>query len=168
MAYTAPTLGTLNHGVKPWPVVLHNEFVKLQTVTAKAETKAVLLTAGMGTRTALATSGVDLASGSDAVYYGVFFAPVAITAVTLEILGNEVYLKNSTPDAAVILKDNAGTPNTIFTQTITALAAGGKISVSPQTGKASIADGTRLDLFVTSTGGSGTGYVDVILKYTVT
>lgn len=177
MTYTAPSLDKLNHGVGTWPKVLRTELKNIETqlgtdttAIGKAATKSQFLTAGMGTRTALATSGVDVASGSDAVYYGVFFAPVAITAVTLEILVNEAYLKNASTDAVVILKDNAGTPNTIFTSTLSAsgVAAGTKVSVTPQTGKSAITAGTRLDLYITSTGSSGTGYVDVILKYTVT
>lgn len=177
MTYTAPSLDKLNHGVGTWPKVLRTELKNIETQLATDETalgkagvKTQFLTAGMGTRTALATSGVDLASGSNAVYYGVFFAPVAITAVTLEILVNEIYAKNASTDAVVILKNNAGSPATIFTSTLDAagVAAGTKISVTPQTGAAAITAGTRLDLYITSTGGSGTGYVDVILKYTVT
>lgn len=139
------------------------------TVASAIKNKHVFLTQGMGTRTALVTSGVDIAAGTTPVYYGVFFAPVDITALTLEIMVNEVYAKNVT-DAIVALKDGSGSPVTIFTQTMTAggVAAGTKISVSPQAGAAAITAGTRLDLYITGTGASGTGYIDAILRYAVT
>lgn len=169
MTYTAPSLGKLNHGVGTWPKVLRTELKAIETQLGKSDTKSQVLTAGLGTRTALATSGVDLASGSNAVYYGVFFTPVAITVTSLEILVNEIYAKNTT-DAVVTLKDNTGTPVTIFASTLDAggVAAGTMISVNPETGVAAIAAGTRLDLYITATGSSGTGYVDVILNYIVT
>ena len=145
-----------------------SEFALIDTEIDTVKIKYAHLTAGRGTRTSLATSGVDLASGSNAVYYGTFFAPANITAVGLEILVNEIYAKNST-DAVVILKDNTGSPVTIFTHTMATagVAAGTKISVTPESGKAAIVAGKRLDLYITATGSSGTGYVDVILKYTI-
>ena len=73
----------------------------------------------MGTRTAVATSGVDLASGADAVYYGVFHATQAMTITGMVTVLNEAYVKDTT-DAVVILKDRAGTPVTKCTYTMPA------------------------------------------------
>jgi hypothetical protein len=143
---------------------------EIDSVGAQAaihRSKFALLTAGMGTRSDAATSGVDIADGTGGTTFGVFFAPVAITAVRLHVLANEAYAKDTT-DARIEIRDNAATPAVIFTHTPAAdgVAAGTLVSTSPATGKAAIAAGRRLDLVVTATGSSGgTGHVDVILEY---
>lgn len=131
------------------------------------KSKFVVLTAGLGTPSALATSGVDIADGSGGTTYGVFFAPQAITAVRLHLLFTEAYAKD-TSDAVVAIKDSAGTPVTIFTHTpeATGVDAGTAVAVSPKSGAEAIAAGTRLDLVVTATASSaGTGHVIAILEY---
>jgi hypothetical protein len=131
------------------------------------KSKFVVLTTGLGTPSALATSGVDIADGSGGTTYGVFFAPQALTVTKMHVLFTEAYALDT--DAAVIaLKDNAGTPATIFTYTPAAegVAEGTMVSNTPETGAASIAAGTRLDLVITATAAStGTGHVIVILEY---
>lgn len=134
-----------------------------------AVTNFVELSAGEGTDTALATAGIDLASGTDATYYAKFFAPTNITAIKLHILLTEAYVKDTT-DAIVAVKDNATTPATIFTSTLAedGVDAGTHIIVAPSKGAAAINAGTRLDVAITATGSSsGTGHVKIILEYTV-
>ena len=110
---------------------------------------------------------MDIADGTGGTTFGVFFAPVAITAVKLHVLANEAYAKDTT-DAKIEIKDNSATPVVVFTHTPSAdgVEAGTLVSTSPAAGKAAIAAGKRLDLVVTATGSSsGTGHVDVILEY---
>ncbi len=177
MAYTAKSAGTLRKIRGSLLEKIAGEFALIDTeidaVEAQAaihKSKFVLLTAGLGTRSAAATSGVDIADGTGGTTFGVFFAPVAITAVKLHVLANEAYAKDTT-DAKIEIKDNTATPVVVFTHTPAAagVAAGTLVSVSPATGKAAIAAGKRLDLVVTATGNStGTGHVDLILEYTET
>ena len=167
MAYTAKSAGTLR---KIRGSLLEKIAGELALIDAEIDThrsKFVLLTAGLGTRSAAATSGVDIADGTGGTTFGVFFAPVAITAVKLHVLANEAYVKDGT-DAKIEIKDSTATPVVVFTHTPAAagVAAGALVSISPATGRAAIAAGKRLDLVVTATGSSGgTGHVDVILEY---
>lgn len=177
MAYVAKDAGTLRkiggsllEKIAAELALIDTQLDTVETLTTTHKSKFVLLTAGLGTRSAAATSGVDLADGTGGTTYGVFFAPVAITAVKLHILYNEAYLKD-TADAKIELKDNAGTPAVIFTNTpaATGVAAGTRVEAAPVSGAAAIAAGKRLDLVITSTGSSsGTGYVDIILEYVKT
>ena len=173
MAYTAKSAGTLRkirgsllEKIAGELALIDAEIDSVGVQAATHRSKFVLLTAGMGTRSDAATSGVDIADGTGGTTFGVFFAPVAITAVKLHVLANEAYVKDTT-DAKIEIKDNTATPVVIFTHTPAAagVAAGALASISPKTGKAAIAAGTRLDLVVTATGSSGTGHVDVILEY---
>ena len=167
MAYTAKSAGTLR---KIRGSLLEKIAGELALIDAEIDThrsKFVLLTAGLGTRSAAATSGADIADGTGGTTFGAFFAPVAITAVKLHVLANEAYVKDTT-DAKIEIKDNTATPVVVFTHTPAAagVEAGALVSTSPVTGKAAIAAGKRLDLVVTATGDSdGTGHVDVILEY---
>ena len=174
MAYTAKSAGTLRkirgsllEKIAGELALIGAEIDSVGAQTATHRSKFVLLTAGLGTRSDAETSGVDIADGTGGTTFGVFFAPVAITAVKLHVLANEAYIKDTT-DAKIEIKDNTATPVVIFTHTPAAdgVAAGTLVSVSPATGKAAIAAGKRLDLVVTATGSSsGTGHVDVILEY---
>lgn len=174
MAYTAKSAGTLRkirgsllEKIAGELALIGAEIDSVGAQTATHRSKFALLTAGLGTRSAAETSGVDIADGTGGTTFGVFFAPVAITAVNLHVLANEAYAKDTT-DAKIEIKDNSATPVVIFTHTPAAdgVAAGTLVSTSPATGKAAIAAGKRLDLVVTATGSSGgTGHVDVILEY---
>jgi hypothetical protein len=174
MAYTAKSAGTLRkirgsllEKIAGELALIDAEIDSVGVQAATHRSKFVLLTAGLGTRSAAATSGADIADGTGGITFGVFFAPVAITAVKLHVLANEAYVKDTT-DAKIEIKDNTATPVVVFTHTPTAdgVAAGALVSASPVTGKAAIAAGKRLDLVVTATGSSsGTGHVDVILEY---
>lgn len=147
--------------------IISEEFALVDAAIDTAKIKTCLLTAGMGTRTAVATSGVDLASGSDAVYYGVFQATRAITITGMTTVLNEAYVYNTT-DAKVTLKDRAASPVTKATYTMPQAGRAAKTSVTTTPASASLAAGDILDLYITATGSStGTGYVDVILEYTI-
>ncbi len=174
MAYTAKSAGTLRkirgsllEKIAGELALIGAEIDSVGAQAAAHRSKFALLTAGLGTRSAAETSGVDIADGTGGTTFGVFFAPVAITAVKLHVLANEAYVKDTT-DAKIEIKDNAATPAVIFTHTPSAegVEAGTLVSTSPATGRAAIAAGKRLDLVVTATGSSGgTGHVDVILEY---
>lgn len=174
MAYIAKSAGTLRkirgsllEKIAGELALIDAEIDSVGVQAATHRSKFVLLTAGLGARSDVATSGADIADGTGGTTFGVFFAPVAITAVKLHVLANEAYVKDTT-DAKIEIKDNTATPVVVFTHTPAAdgVAAGALVSASPATGKAAIAAGKRLDLVVTSTGSSGgTGHVDVILEY---
>jgi len=143
---------------------------ELALIDAEIDTnksKFVALTAGVGTNTALATTGIDLASGTDIQVYGAFVAPVAITVVEMHDYLTEAYVKEAT-DAKIEIWDDAGTPVKIFGRTLTAAGEAAKkyTSTAPATGKESIAAGTRLDLKAVNTlATTGTGHAVVILEY---
>lgn len=147
--------------------IIAGEFALIDAAIDTAKIQNRLLTAGMGTRTAVATSGVDLASGSNAVYYGVFQAHQAMTIVGMVTVLNEDYVKNTT-DAVVTLKDRAASPVTKCTYTFPEAGRAAKSFVTTTPTSVALAAGDILDLYITATGSSsGTGYVDVILIYTV-
>jgi len=174
MAYTAKSAGTLRkirgsllEKIAGELALIGAEIDSVGAQAAAHRSKFALLTSGLGDRSAAETSGVDIADGTGGTTFGVFFAPVAITAVKLHVLANEAYARDTT-DARIEIRDNSATPVVIFAHTPSAdgVAAGTLVSVSPATGKAAIAAGRRLDLVVTATGSSGgTGHVDVILEY---
>jgi hypothetical protein len=139
----------------------------LTTSVGKAAIKYAHLTAGLGTRTAVATTGVDLASGSDAVYYGTFAPGVSITIVGMVTCLNEAYVKDTT-DAKIIIKDRTASPVTKVTYTLPIGGSPAKTIVTTNPAIAGVAETDILDLYITSTGSSsGTGYADVWLKYTI-
>jgi hypothetical protein len=79
----------------------------------------------------------------------------------------EAYVKE-TDNAKIEVKDDAGSPNTIFTRTLTAAGEAVKAvhTTLPATGMANIAAGTRLDLAITHTDStSGTGHALVYIEY---
>ena len=135
---------------------------------AKHKSKYAVLSAGLGTITALGTAGADLADGNDTQYYGVFFAPAALTAVKLHYYLTEAYVKESV-DAVIEVYNDAESPAKIFGATLNeaGLAVKTHGEISPETGAETIAEGTRLDLKITATdSSSGTGHAVVILEYT--
>ena len=169
MTYTPTNAYTFRTAQGTRSEKLASEFSAISTQFGKSDIKYALITGHIGTRTAAATTGVDVATGSDATYYGAFFAPVALTLTTMYVLVNEAYVKDTT-DAVVAIKDNAGTPVTRFTKTMTAAGddAGDMLTADVVTGQSTLAAGTRLDLAITATASStGTGHVDVIIGYKV-
>ncbi|MGE5317070.1 MAG: hypothetical protein ACM3ME_03675, partial [Chloroflexota bacterium] len=124
------------------------------------------LTAGMGTRTAVATTGVDLATGANAVYYGAFCPGVGITILGMVTVLNEAYVKSST-DAVITIKDRTASPVTKVSYTLPAEGSAAKTIVTTTPVLAGVAETDILDLYITATGAGGTGYADVWLKYTI-
>lgn len=166
-SYTAKNAAQLRAKAGTQASIMAAELASVDAAIDTAKIQQALLTAGMGTRTAVATSGVDLASGSNAVYYGVFHATQAMTITGMVTVLNEAYVKDTT-DAVVILKDRAGTPVTKCTYTMPAAGRAAKTSVTTTPASAALAAGDILDLYITASGNStGTGFVDVILKYTI-
>lgn len=165
-SFTAKNAAQLRAKAGTKAETLAAEFASVDAAIDTAKIQQALLTAGMGTRTAAATSGVDLASGSAAVYYGVFHATQAMTITGMVTVLNEAYVKNDT-DAVVILKDRAETPVIKCTYTMPVDGREANTSVKTTPASAALAEGDILDLYITASGSTGTGYVDVILLYTI-
>lgn len=179
MTYTAPDAGTFRKvgGTLAQKICnelsdIETEFTSVSGEFTKNNSKYAVLTAGVGTNTALATAGIDLASGSDIQIYGVFFAPVNITVVTLHYYLTEAYVKDTDAgDAKIELYNDASSPVKIFGATLAAAGVAAKThgKIAPETGKAAITEGTRLDLKAVNTASnSGTGHAIVILEYVET
>ena len=174
MTYNAPTAkafrekkGSGSEKITTELTLIDTEIKAIVAGEALQQSDFVVLTAGIGVPAALATAGVDMASGSDIFVYGSFVAPVNITVSKLHYYLTEAYVKDTT-DAKVELYDDASSPVKIFGGTLTAsgMAAKTFTSLSPESGKADIAAGTRLDLKAVNTGSStGTGHAVVILEY---
>ena len=176
MTYTAPDAGTFRKvgGSLAQKICnelsdIETEFTSVSGEFTKNNSKYAVLTAGVGTNTALTTAGIDLASGSDIQIYGVFFAPVNITVVTLHYYLTEAYVKDA-DDAKIELYNDASSPVKIFGATLAAAGVAAKThgEIAPETGKAAITKGTRLDLKAVDTGSTGTGHAIVILEYVET
>ncbi|WP_135612325.1 hypothetical protein [Methanococcoides sp. AM1] len=109
MAYTAITPGDFRKRGGTLAEKISAEFEFVDEEIDDHKSKFVVLTAGVGTPTALATAGIDLASGSDIQIYGAFVAPVDITLVKMHDYLTEAYVKETT-DAKIEVYDGAGTP----------------------------------------------------------
>lgn len=167
MGYTQTALDVLRTKAGTLLAKLYTEFGLISTAIGKAELKRVELTAGVGTNTALATSGADLADGTGCQIYGAFVAPSAITVVRITDYLGEAYVKD-TDDAKIEVYNDAETPVKIFGRTLDAEGedAGSYTATTPETGKASVTAGTRLDLKITATkSSSGTGHAKIWLEY---
>lgn len=174
MSYTAPDVRALTLERGSMNTKIASELSDIATMLSTNETniathksKFAFLTGHIGTRTALATTGVDIADGAGGTHYSVFFSPVAITLVKMYVLVNEAYVKETT-DAKIEIKDNAETPVTVFTKTMTAEgdAEGTMLTATPVTDKEDVDAGTRLNMVVTASASStGTGHVDIIIEY---
>lgn len=168
MAYEAKNAQELRRerGSLLTKIASENSLIEAGIDTASKE--CVVITAGMGTTSALATAGVDLADGSGGTTYGVFVAPVALTLTNMYVSMTEAYVKKTT-DAVIAVKDGATTPVTRFTTTLDdeGVDAGDLITVTPEEDAAAMAAGDRLDLVITSTvADTGTGHAIIILEYT--
>jgi hypothetical protein len=173
MTYTPTTADSFRKKKGTLSDKLYTEFSSVKTETDLLQTnieagqiKEVVISPA-GTPTALATSGVDLATGADATYYGSFVAPVALTLVGMYDYLTEAYVKD-TDDAKIEIYDDSETPALIAGRTLTAEGedAGTLTSTDIEDGESSIAAGTRLDLKITATASSsGTGHAIVGLRY---
>lgn len=171
MTYTAKTAKQFRMEKGSLSDKIASELSNIATEITRTNSQFCVLTHGVGTNTALATAGIDLASGSDIQIYGVFFAPVACTVVKLHYYLTEAYVKESTTDAKIEVYDDTGTPAKIFGKTLTAAGEAAKYhgEILPESGKANLAAGARLDLKAVNTGSSsGTGHAIVILEYVET
>ncbi|MDP3563826.1 MAG: hypothetical protein Q8R70_04995 [Methanoregula sp.] len=174
MVYTAPTAkqfreegGSLASKITTELGLIDAELDALIAEDTQDESKFVVLTAGVGTPAALATAGLDLASGADIFVYGAFFAPVDIQIVKMHDLLTEAYVKD-TNDAKIEIYNNAGGPVKLFGRTLTAAgeAVGASHHTDPEAGTGNVTAGTRIDLKAVHTeNGSGTGHAVVILEY---
>ena len=126
------------------------------------------LTASMVSSTSLAANGADLASGTNAIYYAVWCAPVACTIVSMDTFLTEAYVKETT-DSKIEIIDNAASPVTKVTYTLPAAGRDVKTHVSTTTiASAALAAGDILALKITATASSsGTGHAKVFMRYTI-
>lgn len=173
MTYTPPTpvqlreqRGTAAEKLSRELTKVSTEIGAIQTAAGLAQPKFITLTVDAGTNTAIATAGIDLASGSDIVTYAHFF-PKAVTVIGMHDYLTEAYVKDTT-DAKLEVYTEAGTPVKIFTRTLT--AAGEAIraahTTAPESGKADLAAGTAIYLKAVNTGSSsGTGHALVVVEY---
>lgn len=159
MAYTSPS----GHKLRTTGGFRTDQIASL---IATAERKYVILSRGdADAETALATAGIDLASGSNISLFGVYF-PQAVTLIAVHDYLTEAYAKNTT-DAKIEVYTEAASPVKLFSRTLT---AGGetvrsKHSTAPEAGQESLAAGTAVELRITATGASGTGHALVVLEY---
>jgi hypothetical protein len=171
MAYNAPNADAFRKRTGSLAKKITGEFGKIDTEIDLQKIHMVHLTAGLGTVTAQATTGVDLADGNDTTYYAVFVPMNDITILSMDYLLTEAYKKDTTDAKIELICPEQGVGG--FTAVTATLPAGGAVadsgmSVLPVSAEtADINAFKRLDLKVTATdsGGSGTGYAVVILKY---
>jgi hypothetical protein len=175
MVYNAPGAsdfrqkgGTLAEKITDELALIDTELDTLTTANGKAAINIVDLTANIGTTSALATSGVDLADGSGGTTYAVWVAPVACTITGVITSLTEAYVKD-TSDAKIEIVDNAASPVTKFTYTLPEAGRAAKnLVVHTTIASAALAAGDILNLKITSTGSSsGTGHAKVFLRYTI-
>jgi len=164
MTYTAITAKKFRQKTGSLADKITTEFGLIDTEIDMNKSKFIDLTKGLGTDTALATSGIDLASGSDITRYGFFF-PVNVTLIKMHDYLNEAYVKD-TDDAKIEVYDSSGTK--LFGRT---LAADGEdvktyTQTDPEAAAVNVAAGTAFYLKATNTASnSGTGHASVIIEY---
>lgn len=167
MAYVAPNQFFLKNRLGTDSSVIADELEKIDTAIDTASIQVADLTASMVSSTSLAANGVDIASGTNATYYGLFVAPYALTIVGMVTYMTEAYVKETT-DAVIALKDEAASPVTKVTYT---LPVGGRLvktMVITTPTSAAMAAGDALDMVITSTASStGTGHAKVFLLYKI-
>lgn len=164
MTYTAITAARFRKEAGSLAKKIATEFGLIDTEIDLNKSKFIDLTIGLGTDTALATSGIDLASGSDITRYGFFF-PDDVTLVMMHDDLNEAYVKD-TSDAKIEIYDEDDVK--LFSRT---LATGGEAvethtETTPEAAAVDVAAGMAFYLKVSHTdSGSGTGHASVILEY---
>lgn len=167
MTYTAPGQNFLKTRLGTDSSILSGELSDIDDALDSAGVKYIDLTASVGTTSALATTGVDVADGTGGTTYCVFVAPVALTIVGMVTYLTEAYVKD-TDDAKIELKTEASTPVTKATYTLPAAGRAAKTTVTTAPASASMDAGDALDLVITATAASsGTGHAKVFLKYTI-
>lgn len=164
MTYTAKTKDELRSESGSLLKKLATEFGLINDEIDVHKTKFVNLTYGITTDSALITTGVDLASGSDVTRFG-WFAPVNITLIKMHDYLTEAYVKESS-DAKIEVYDESDTK--LFGRTLT---AGGETvkthtQTDPEAAAVDVAAGTHLYLKISHTDSStGTGHAMVQVEY---
>lgn len=156
--------GSLSHKLGYEFAQIQSQTDTLNTNVTRSITRRWNLTPNMGTDTALATTGISLKTG--ATYYAKFFTDVAVTIVGMVTYQTEAYAKDTT-DAKIELKTEASSPVTKVTYTFPAAGRAAKTVVNTTPTSATLAAGDALDIVITATGASGTGYCKIELLYTV-
>lgn len=147
--------------------ILNGEFSSIADAIDTSLIKIWDLTASMVSSTGLAANGADIASGTDAIYYAVFCAPVNIHVVSVADFLTEAYVKD-TADAKIEVVTEETTPVTISSRTLTATGEAVKTKHSTTPTVSAVAAGTILNLKITATGSStGTGHAKVLMVYTI-
>lgn len=163
MTYTAITAARFRKEAGSVAKKLATEFGLIATEINLNKTKFIDLTIDLGTDTAKATSGIDLASGSDITKYGFFF-PVDVTLIMMHDYLNEAYVKD-TADAKIEVYDEDDAK--LFGRTLTSggEAVENHTQTAPEAATVNVAAGTGFYLKVSHTDvGSGTGHAGVILE----
>lgn len=174
MSYTQTTLTVLRSKAGSLLQKLYSEFglvkTELDAMATAVDTSKIKyadLTPGVGTTSALATTGADLADGTGGTTYGVFVAGQAITILGMVSSLTEDYARD-TSDAKIEIMDNAAVPVTKVTYTLPSAGRAAKSIVTTAPASAALAAGDILNLKITSTGSStGTGHAKVSLKYSI-
>ena len=166
MTYTAKTVTELRRiGGSPMKkTAAENALIDAEIDIQKS--KFMNLTVGLGTDTAVGTTGIDLASGADIDRYGFFF-PVDVTLIAMHDYLTEAYVKE-TDDAKLEIYDDTGAPVKLFGRTMTAAGEAAKTATStdPETDKADVDAGTAIMLKAVKTDAtSGTGHAIVVVEY---
>lgn len=167
MAYVAPGKNFLKNRLGTDSSIISAELAKVDAAIDSAKIQIVDLTASAVSSTSLAANGVDLASGTNHVFYSVFMAPVACTIISMDVVITEAYVKELV-DAKVELKTEAGTPVVKCTTTLAAAGVAAKTVINVTPTDAALAAGTILNIVTTeSASTSGTGHAKVFMRYTV-
>jgi hypothetical protein len=167
MTYTAPSKNFLKNTKGTDSSVIAAELALIDTEIDSAKIKIIDLTASMVSSVSLAANGADLASGTNATFYAVFCAPVAIHVVSMDDFLTEAYVKETT-DAKIEIVTEAASPVTIATRTLTAGGEAVKTKTSTTPAVTAVAAGTILNLKITASASStGTGHAKVFMRYTV-
>jgi len=164
--YTAKNAAQLRAKSGTKSEILAAELSGVDAAIDAAKIKIVDLTASAVSNLSLAANGVDLASGTDHVFYSVFMAPVACTIVSMDVLITEAYVKETT-SAKIEIKTEAASPVVKCTTTLAdAVAAKTILNIAPT--DAALAAGTILNIATTeSASSSGTGHAKVFMRYVV-
>lgn len=164
MAYTAITAKRFRQEAGSLAKKLATEFGLIGAEINMNKSKFIDLTVDLGTDTALATSGIDLASGSDITKYGFFF-PEDVTILKMHDYLNEAYVKD-TSDAKIEIYDAAATKLAGRTLTAGGEAVKTHTQTNPEAAAVNVDAGTGIYLKVSHTDvGTGTGHASVILEY---
>ncbi len=169
MTYTAKTAGQLKRIAGSMIEKIATEFGLIDAEIDTHKVHTVHLTAGLGTPTAQATTGVDLADGNDTTYYAVFVPPSDITITEVYVLMTEDYVEDTDAGSITLSAPKQGIEGlTICTIALpgTGIVADSGLSGTISGTNGNVNAGKRLDITVVATGSSsGTGHAVVMMEY---